>query len=114
MSTTPVVDTTGSTLYVVSKVSIPATGGFAQYLFALDLKTGAPKFGSPVLINPTFAGSSFDSNNSIVPLNPLREHLRAAMALFSTTASSIWPTLPTATTRPTTANYWATTPRPFS
>ncbi|WP_433964309.1 hypothetical protein [Tunturiibacter gelidiferens] len=97
ITTTPVIDTAGQTLYVVSKVKKTADGTYQQYLHALDLKTGAEKLNGPVLINPTFAGSAPDEENpnghpagsncvpanGVIPFCPLHEHLRAAMILFN-------------------------------
>ena len=83
ITTTPVIDVTSGTLYVVSKVKTSADGSFEQYLYALDLKTGAAKFGGPVLINPTFAGSSFDAVNGVIPFSALHQHSRAAMTLYN-------------------------------
>ena len=84
ITTTPVIDLTSSTIYIVSKVQRTADTTYHQYLYALDLATGATKFGSPVEINPTFTGSAApDSSNGVVPFNPLHEHLRCAMILYN-------------------------------
>jgi len=112
ITTTPVIDTSTSTIYIVSKVKTTAspsrtdaTGTYAtntyqQYLHALDLTTGAEKFNGPVLINPIFAGNSNIVANGVpersavglngptvnanqVPFNALHEHTRAAMALYN-------------------------------
>ncbi len=83
ITTTPAIDTAGGTLYVVSKVRTSSDGSIQQYLNALDLKTGAPKFGSPVLINPTFAGNSYDAVNGVIPFSALHEHTRAAMIFYN-------------------------------
>src|SRR5258708_32848686 len=83
ITTTPVIDLSSGTLYVVSKVKTQSNSTYQQYLYALDLKTGAAKLGSPVLINPTFAGGASDGNGGVVPFNARREHLRGAMALYN-------------------------------
>ena len=83
ITATPVIDPVTSTLYIVSAVETTSTGTFQQYLNALDLKTGAPKFGSPVQVNPTFAGSSYDAINGVIPFNAVHEHARAAMILYN-------------------------------
>jgi hypothetical protein len=83
ITTTPVIDMASRTLYVVSKVETLADTTCQQYLHALDLATGAEKFGGPVLINPTFAGSSSDGKHGVIPFNALREHSRAAMILYN-------------------------------
>ena len=86
ITATPVIDPSSSTIYVVSKIKKIADGSYHQYLHALDLASGTEKFGGPVEINPTFAGSANFNNTEqtspgVVPFNPLREHLRCAMAL---------------------------------
>jgi len=93
MTTTPVIDLSTSTIYCVTKVKTTAartdsTGTYAantyqQYLHALDLATGAEKFGGPVLINPTFAGSAPDGTGGVVPFSALHEHTRAAMMEYN-------------------------------
>ncbi len=91
ITTTPVIDPTSNTIYIVSKVETTtprtdntgsyAAGTYQQYLHALDLATGVEKFGGPVLINPTFAGSAPDGTGGVVPFSALHEHTRAAMTL---------------------------------
>jgi hypothetical protein len=88
ITTTPVIDPSGSTIYIVSKIKRISDGTYHQYFHALDLATGAEKFNGPVEINPTFPGSSNFNNTEqttpgVVPFNALREHLRSAMALYN-------------------------------
>ena len=52
VTSTPVIDSSTSTLYVVSK-SEDSSKGFHHRLYALDLATGNTKFGSPVQITAT-------------------------------------------------------------
>lgn len=82
ITTTPVIDPASSTIYIVSKVQRTSDTTYHQFLYALDLATGAAKFGSPVEINPTFIGNSSDRTSpGVIPFNPLREHLRGSMAI---------------------------------
>ena len=83
ITTTPVIDVSGSTLYIVSKVKRTSDSTYHQYLYALDLKTGAPKLGGPVEINPAFLGSASDGTNGVISFDARREHLRCAMALYN-------------------------------
>ncbi|HWB59794.1 MAG TPA: LamG-like jellyroll fold domain-containing protein, partial [Chthoniobacteraceae bacterium] len=83
ITTTPVIDMSTNTIYIVSKVQRTSDTTYHQYLYALDLATGATKFNSPVEINPTFPGSSSDSSGGQVPFSALHEHTRAAMTLYN-------------------------------
>ena len=83
ITTTPVIDPSSNTIYIVSKVQRTSDTTYHQYLYALDLATGAAKFGSPVEINPTFPGTAADATNNVIPFSALHEHLRCAMALYN-------------------------------
>lgn len=83
ITTTPVIDMSTNTIYIVSKVQRTSDTTYHHYLYALDLATGATKFNSPVEINTTFPGSSSDSVGGQVPFNALREHSRSAMTLHN-------------------------------
>src|SRR5262249_21971459 len=54
---TPVIDNSTNTLYVINKVKRTSTATYEQYFNALDIQTGAHKFGSPVLITATYPGN---------------------------------------------------------
>jgi hypothetical protein len=87
ITATPVIDPNTNTIYVLAKYKVTANGTYVQRLHALDLKTGDDKPGSPIVVNPTFAGSSnwngTESSNGIIPFNPLRSHARCALALYN-------------------------------
>jgi hypothetical protein len=63
---TPVIDASSTTLYLVSEHSPNNPTPF--YLYALDLTTGAPKFGSPVVISGTVPGTGVDSSGGNLAL----------------------------------------------
>jgi hypothetical protein len=66
VTSTPVIDMTSSTLYVVSMEELPG-GHRPLQLHALDLATGAEKFGGPKEITGqvTGSGSEADANNQV-------------------------------------------------
>ena len=80
---TPVIDPASKTLYVVTKIKITnAAGiGFDQQLHALDLATGAEKFGGPISIRATVPGNGDGSINGQVGFDPLKENQRSALTL---------------------------------
>ena len=77
ITSTPVIDTTTGTMYVVAKMQVTVSStstNFFHQLHALDITTGAEKFGGPVTINPSVNGITFDS---------LYQNPRAALLLLS-------------------------------
>jgi hypothetical protein len=78
---TPVIDPASGTLYVVARTK--ENGAYAQRLHALDIGTGAEKFGGPVLIQASAPGSAAPNDgNGNVLWDPLVHNQRAAL-LFS-------------------------------
>ena len=64
---TPVIDRAQNALYVVSMVHVSGAGN-EFWIHALDLATGAEKFGGPKRINPTVSGTGYGSTNGVVPI----------------------------------------------
>ncbi len=83
ITSTPVIDTTTNTIYVVStQMSTTAPASFR--LNALDLATGAQKPGSPVTLQASMPGTGNTSVNGVVSLNTSCMQ-RAALLLSSNT-----------------------------
>ena len=84
ITSTPVIDAGSRTIYVSAKTKEVTTNGTAYYhrLHALDLTTGAEKFGGPTVIQASVKGNG-DGNdgNGNVPFNSLRQFNRAALLL---------------------------------
>src|SRR5262245_19421934 len=60
ITSTPVIDASTGTIYVVAVTS--DNGKPTQRLHALDITTGAEKFGGPAIIKGTVSGVNFDSS----------------------------------------------------
>jgi hypothetical protein len=78
VTSTPVIDLASGTLYVVSAQESSAGGTFR--LNALNVDTGAQKFGGPVTINASVAATNLDSVNGVQTL-PTSCLQRAALLL---------------------------------
>jgi len=74
---TPVIDRTGGTIYVVSEIQ--QSGTVAFYLHALDLTTGSEKLNGPVEIEATVTGNGWggttDPDTGQLPFDP-NEHIQ--------------------------------------
>ena len=103
---TPVIDKSTNTIYLVSRYREPvvdnakefsdaahsvdqgwSSAGFFQQFHALDLSTGADKFNSPVLIDPTTTfvngtGPGHDASNRI-HFDPRRQNQRPGLLLLN-------------------------------
>jgi hypothetical protein len=74
---TPAIDISGNTMYVLAKTK--ESGIAVQRLHALDITTGAEKFGGPVKIKANASGTG-DGGTSVI-FNPLREGQRPGLLL---------------------------------
>jgi hypothetical protein len=84
ITSTPVIDASSNTLYVVSmiRIALPAQHPlYAYQIHALDLATGAEKLGGPVTIQATVPGIGAASVRGKVSFNPLKEIQRSALLL---------------------------------
>lgn len=68
VTSTPVIDLSSNTIYVVSKQS-SSTAGHSFRLHALDITTGAEKFGGPVTVQASVPGTNSESVNGITYLS---------------------------------------------
>jgi mono/diheme cytochrome c family protein len=83
ITSTPVIDTNSGTIYVEAKTKEMVNGAatYVQRLHALDVGTGAEKFGGPVVIQATVSGSGDNSVAGEVAFNPLSQLNQSALLL---------------------------------
>jgi hypothetical protein len=65
ITSTPVIDITTGTIYVVT-----TTASSSFYLHALDIATGAEKFGGPVQVTGSVSGTGWDNSGGTIQLEP--------------------------------------------
>lgn len=105
---TPVIDAASGTLYVVGKTKESGSGvpHFVQKLHALDVATGAEKFGGPVTIGDTIfnpppetytnntaisvTGTGDGSEGGLVKFNALRQNQRSGLVLSGNRVYVAW------------------------
>jgi len=80
---TPVIDASTGTLYVVGKTKegSVANPAYVQRLHALDIGTGAEKFGGPVTISASLSGTGTGSSAGVLPFDPKWQLNRAGLLL---------------------------------
>ena len=78
---TPVIDQSTGTMYLVARTKETTSGvsRYVQRLHALDITSGAERFGGPVEIQASVPGTGYDAVSGHVSFNPLRENQRAAL-----------------------------------
>jgi LysM repeat protein len=79
---TPVIDPSTNTLYVVGKTKESGTT-YVQRLHALDITTGAEKFGGPKKIQASVTGTGSGSTGGVVTWDPLWENQRPGLLLLN-------------------------------
>ena len=83
IESTPVIDPATQTMYLVARTK-EVTGlstAYVQRLHALDILTGAEKFGGPVAINASAPGTGEQSAGGMVPFNGEMNNQRSGLAL---------------------------------
>jgi hypothetical protein len=85
ITSTPVIDPISGTIYVEAKTK-EVSGLITNYvhrLHALDITTGAEKFGGPAIITATVSGNGDGSNGGSLDFNGLRHLNRSALLLHN-------------------------------
>jgi len=85
ITSTPVIDVATGTMYLDANTKEVVGGNttYAHRLHALDIATGAEKFGGPVLVQAQVPGTAPDAVNGVVSFNPFWENQRAALLLLN-------------------------------
>jgi hypothetical protein len=82
---TPVIDPTTNTIYVEARTlenpTSTCVGTYVQRLHALDITTGAEKFGGPVVIQASVPGTGQGSVDGVVSFDPHYENSRPGLLL---------------------------------
>jgi hypothetical protein len=93
ITSTPVIDPDSGTLYVLAR-TVDATGILsnksAQRLHALDVRTGAEKFGGPVEIKASVTGKKYWVMQGEIDFDPLLENPRSALLLVNGKVILTW------------------------
>ena len=76
---TPALDPVGNTLYVLARTK--ESGQYVQRLHALDIGSGAEKFGGPVVIQASVSGTGSGSSGGVIHFQPLIQNQRSALLL---------------------------------
>ncbi|MGH9400497.1 MAG: fibronectin type III domain-containing protein [Terriglobia bacterium] len=76
---TPVIDQASGTMYLIAKTKEGTQ--YVQRLHAIDIATGAEKFGGPVVLQGSVPGTGDGSSGGKVAFNPLRENQRPGLLL---------------------------------
>ena len=89
---TPVIDPASGTLYVVAKTKefSQGTAQYHQRLHALDVGSGAEKFGGPFDIDASVPGNCYPNQNGRVVFSALRQNQRAGLVLHNDILVVVW------------------------
>lgn len=79
ITSTPAIDQTTGTMYVVAATK--EGSNWVQRLHALDITTGAEKFGGPVVLQASVSGTGSGASGGKVAFDPLRENQRPGILL---------------------------------
>jgi len=89
---TPVIDQSSGTLYAVTKTAVTSgtTVRYYQQLHALDITSGAEKFGGPFTIEASVPGNCYPNHNGRVVFSALHQNQRAGLVLHNGILIVVW------------------------
>ncbi|MGC2112719.1 MAG: hypothetical protein WA655_24580 [Candidatus Korobacteraceae bacterium] len=79
ITSTPVIDVASNTVYVVAATK--ENGAFYHRLHALDMTSGAEKFGGPRIIQASYPGAAQDGSDGVITFSSRFQLQRAALLL---------------------------------
>ena len=82
ITSTPVIDTAGGTIYVLA-LTMGTGGSPVDYLHALDLTTGAEKFGGPAVVAASVPGTGAGSVGGMVTFDAMHQLQRPGLLLLN-------------------------------
>ncbi len=88
ITSTPVIDVTSNTIYVL--VETKENGNFFHRLHALDITTGAEKFGGPTTIAASVPGTGAGGSGGMITFDPLMHLQRPGLLLNNGTVYIAW------------------------
>ena len=83
ITSTPVIDAASNTIYLVAKTKDSSNASYHYKLHALDLLSGAEKFGGPVEISARVQGTGVDNVNGTVSFDPVHQGNRPGLLLLN-------------------------------
>jgi PQQ-like domain len=88
VESTPVIDSSTATMYLIARTL--ENGTYVQRLHALNITSGAEKFGGPVVIQGSVAGTGYDNVNGTITFDPKMENQRSSLALINGRVLIAW------------------------
>src|ERR1700684_385813 len=92
IESTPVIDLTSNTMYLVAR-TMEVSGSTTNYvarLHALDITTGAEKFGGPTVIQGSVPGVGNGSSGGTLTFDPFFQNQRSSLALANGSVIFSW------------------------
>ena len=86
---TPVIDAVAGTIYLVARTWENGTS-FVQRLHALDIRTGAERPNSPVVITATYPGTGSGSSGGVITFDAQKQNHRPGLALVNGIVYLAW------------------------
>jgi hypothetical protein len=87
---TPVIDSTTNTIYLLARSLNTTTNVYEQYIHALDITTGAERANSPILVTAQVNGNGDGNINGKINFDPQKENQRCGIVLLNGVVFFAW------------------------